>query len=87
MGIQGYQGEVGYDAALAGLMPHQRELIGAKQRLAALVGGQGNGKTVALCLCAILHAYSEPRGYSLIGRLNMPALIKSTMKTFLESHG
>lgn len=84
MGIQGYQGEVGYDAALAGLMPHQRELIGAKQRLAALVGGQGNGKTVALCLCAILHAYSEPRGYSLIGRLNMPALIKSTMKTFLE---
>lgn len=84
MAIQGYTGEISFEQALAGIMPHQRQLIGASQRSAALVGGQGNGKSVALCIAAILHAYSEPGGFSLIGRLNMPALTNSTMKIFLE---
>lgn len=43
-----------------------------------------SGKTVALCLSAILNGANEPDGFSLIGRLNMPALTNSTMKTFLE---
>src|SRR5215472_11814905 len=51
---------------------------------AAYVGGQGSGKSIALCATAILNAIDDPNGYSLIGRLNMPALETTTMKTFLE---
>lgn len=84
MAIAGYIGEITFAESVKKILPHQRAFIGAGERSVALVGGQGNGKSVALCLSAILHALSEPRGFSLVGRLNMPALINSTMKTFLE---
>src|SRR5262249_42009132 len=64
--------------------PKQREFIGTPHINAAYVGGQGSGKTIALCTTAILNAKDDARGYSLIGRLNMPALQNTTMRTFLE---
>lgn len=65
-------------------MPHSKKFLSCAERNAALVGGQGLGKSVALCGAALLNAYAEPDGFSLIGRLNMPALEATTMKTFLE---
>src|SRR5262245_25286840 len=65
-------------------MPKQREFIGTPAMNAAYVGGVGSGKTVALCTSIILNAGSDPNGFSLCGRLNMPALESSTLKTFLE---
>lgn len=82
MGV--YRGEIDFEGAVAKLLPHQRQFIGSPSRNVAYVGGVGSGKTVALCLTAILNGANEPDGFSLIGRLNMPALINSTMKTFLE---
>ena len=78
------RGELDFYTAVKQLLPHQRQFIGAAQRNVAYVGGQGSGKSVGLCIAAILHGASEPNGFSLIGRLNMPALINSTMKTYLE---
>lgn len=84
MGI--IQGEIDIHGVLESLdrMPQQRQFISAPQQNAAYVGGQGSGKSVALCTTAILNAIDDPNGYSLIGRLHMPALESTTMKTFLE---
>lgn len=80
------QGEIDIYGVLERLekMPQQRQFISAAQPNAAYVGGQGSGKSIALCATAILNAIDDPNGYSLIGRLNMPALETTTMKTFLE---
>jgi len=80
------QGEIEFAEAMAGVarMAHQRDFLEAPERHAAFVGGQGSGKSVALCLCAIMHGAADPGGVSLIGRLNMSALEKTTMRTFLE---
>src|SRR5215472_4985390 len=80
------QGEIDIYGVLESLdkMPHQRQFISAPQQNAAYVGGQGSGKSIALCATAILNAMDDPHGYSLIGRLNMTALESSTMKTFFE---
>jgi phage terminase large subunit len=79
-------GELDLYQAIANLerMPKQRQFISASQPNAALVGGVGCGKSVALCCAAILRGAAEPDGFSLIGRLNIPALETSTMRTFLE---
>jgi hypothetical protein len=84
MGI--LNGEISYYEALENLpkMDHQRRFVTAAEPHAALVGGQGLGKTVALCTAAIKNAMEEPNGFSLIGRLHMPELESTTMKTFLE---
>lgn len=84
MGI--LSGEIDIYGALNSLekMPHQKRFVAAKEPNAAYVGGQGSGKSVALCTAAILNGYAEPGGFSLVGRLNMPALETTTMKTFLE---
>lgn len=65
-------------------MPKQREFLSTPRRAACFCGGVGSGKTVALCTAAILNSAADPNGFSLIGRLNMPALENSTMKSFLE---
>ncbi len=77
-------GEIDYDGAIATLLPHQREFITAKEPYVALCGGVGSGKTMALCLAALYYGSNEPNGFSLIGRLNIPSLKLSTLKTFLE---
>ncbi len=84
MGI--IHGEIDIFGVLESLdkMPQQRQFISAPQQNAAYVGGQGSGKSIALCSTAILNALDDPNGYSLIGRLHMPALESTTMKTFLE---
>lgn len=84
MGV--YQGELDFYQALEHLpqMPKQKEFISAEQQNAAYVGGVGSGKSVALMTSAILNAAADANGFSLVGRLNMPALESSTMKTFLE---
>jgi phage terminase large subunit len=81
-----YQGELELYAALDNLpsMPKQREFCYSEAAQAAYVGGQGSAKSTGLCLTAIIRALAEPHGFSLIGRLNMPALESTTMKTFLE---
>jgi len=78
------QGEIGFDDAMRGLLPKQKEFLRTAARNAAYVGGQGAGKSVSLCLSAILNAHADPNGFSLIGRLHMPSLKDSTMKSFLE---
>lgn len=84
MGI--LSGEIDIYGAIESLdkMPQQKQFIAAQEPNAAYVGGQGSGKSVALCTAAILNSYAEPNGFSLMGRLNMPALETTTMKTFLE---
>src|SRR5260370_33529166 len=84
MGI--IQGEIDIFGVLESLdkMPQQRQFISAPQQNAAYVGGQGSGKSIALRSTAILNALDDPNGYSVIGRLHMPALESTTMKTFLE---
>jgi PBSX family phage terminase large subunit len=79
-------GELEFHHALESLpqMPKQREFISCVERNAAYVGGQGSGKSVSLCTSLILNAANDANGFSLVGRLNMPALESSTMKTFLE---
>src|SRR5271156_3876200 len=65
-------------------MPKQKQFVSSREFAAAYVAGQGSGKSVALVTSIIMNAYVDPNGYSLVGRLNMPALETSTMKTFLE---
>jgi phage terminase large subunit len=79
-------GELDFHVALESLpkMPKQKEFISCLERNAAYVGGVGSGKSVALVTSLILNAAAEPNGFSLVGRLNMPALESSTMKIFLE---
>lgn len=79
-------GELTFHQFLDGLerMPKQKQFVSASERNVAYVGGMGSGKSVSLVGSAILNAAAEPNGFSLIGRLNMPALESSTMKTFLE---
>jgi len=85
-----FQGELDLYGALDAIqadpcrMPKQREFISCAEPNAAYVGGVGSGKSVALVTTAILNCANDPNGFSLIGRLNMPALESSTMKTFLE---
>lgn len=79
-------GELDFHAAIQSIdrMPKQKQFVSSQQFATAYVGGQGSGKSVSLCLSAILNAAVDPNGLSLIGRLNMPALETSTMRTFLE---
>ena len=78
------RGEIDWDTAITGLLPHQRAFIGRPERNAAYVGGMGSGKSVALCILCISNALRDPGGFSLVGRLNYPALINSTMRIFIE---
>lgn len=79
-------GELDFFAAIESLpkMPKQKEFISCTEPNAAYVGGVGSGKSVALVTSLILNAAADANGFSLVGRLNMPALESSTMKTFLE---
>jgi hypothetical protein len=85
-------GELEFSTALANLdkMPKQKEFVTALVSntspyfSAAYYGGQGSGKSVSLCTAAITNCLVEPNGLSFIGRLNMPALETTTMRTFLE---
>lgn len=81
-----YQGEIELFDAIAGLdrMPKQKQFVTSDHFAVAYVGGEGSGKSIALCVSAILNAAVDPKGLSLIGRLNMPALEATTMRTFLE---
>jgi PBSX family phage terminase large subunit len=78
------RGEVSWEDAVAKLLPHQRNFMGRPERNVAYVGGMGSGKSVALCMLCIANALRDPGGFSLVGRLNYPALINSTMRIFLE---
>lgn len=77
-------GEIGFDEAFKGLLPKQTEFLKSGARNAAYIGGQGAGKSVSLMMSAIVNANVDPNGFSLVGRLHMPSLKDSTMKTFLE---
>lgn len=81
-----YQGELELKDAIAGLerMPKQKEFVTSRHFAASYIGGEGAGKSVALCTSCICNAIIEPKGMSLLGRLNMPALESTTMRTFLE---
>jgi hypothetical protein len=81
-----WTGELELADAITGLERHrkQKEFVTSQHFAAALVGGEGAGKSVALCTSCICNAVIEPNGFSLLGRLNMPALESTTMKTFLE---
>ena len=65
-------------------MPQQLEFLKTPMPNAAYVGGVGSGKTIVLMGACILNSYAEPDGFSLVGRLNMPALESTTLKTFME---
>jgi hypothetical protein len=81
-----YEGEISYYEALENIhkLPHQKQFVTAEEPHVAIVGGQGAAKTVSLCIAAIRNAMDDPNGFSLIGRLHMPELEDTTMKTFLE---
>lgn len=76
--------ELTLEEALERMLPRQREFLGAEEPFCAYVGGVGSGKTVALCMNAILRGESTPGGLSLLGRLNVPALKDTTRRTFLS---
>jgi hypothetical protein len=77
-------GELDFATAIAGLLPHQRDFLSRQERNVCYCGGIGSGKSVVLCLTAILNGLTDPGGFSMIGRLNMPALRESTEKIFKE---
>jgi phage terminase large subunit len=81
-----YQGELELKDAIAGLerLPKAKEFVTSNYFAVAFVGGEGASKSVSLCTSCICNAVIEPNGFSLLGRLNMPALESTTMKTFLE---
>jgi phage terminase large subunit len=81
-----YTGELELADAIAGLekLPKAKEFVTSKYFAVAFVGGEGASKSVSLCTSCICNAVIEPNGFSLLGRLNMPALESTTMKTFLE---
>jgi len=79
-------GELDFDSFFKNLprMPKAAQFLASQENRVAIVGGRGAGKSVDLCISAILEATNDPGGMSLIGRLNMPALETSTMRIFLE---
>ncbi len=77
-------GEIDLAYAIEHILPKQLEFIRAPEKNAVYIGGIGAGKSISLSVMAILNALKEPNGFSLIGRLNIPALRDSTMRTFLE---
>jgi hypothetical protein len=81
-----YQGELDLAEAITGLerMPKQKAFVTSQHFATAYVGGEGAGKSVALCVTCILNSLADAHGLSLVGRLNMPALETTTMRTFLE---
>lgn len=79
-----YVGEINWDGAVQGLLPKQKLFLSRAERNVAYVSGMGGGKSIVLCVLAIANAMRDPNGFSLIARLNYPALINSTMKIFLE---
>ena len=81
-----YTGELELADAIAGLerLPKAKEFVTSKHFAVAFIGGEGASKSVSLCTSCICNAVIEPKGFSLLGRLNMPALESTTMKTFLE---
>jgi Phage terminase large subunit len=84
MGVR--KGELDFKTFIENLprAPKQHKFLAAENRMAAIVGGRGSGKSVVLCISAQTFAANDPNGMSLIGRLNMPALETSTMQIFLE---
>ena len=54
-----YSGELEFEQALENLpkMPKQKEFLTSQAFGAAYVGGEGSGKSVALCTAAIMHAF------------------------------
>lgn len=81
-----WKGEVELVEVIAGLdkMPKQKQFMSSQHFAASYVGGEGSGKSVGLMALCILNSLNEPDGLSLVGRLNMPALESTTMRTFLE---
>ena len=77
-------GEITFQDYWNGLLPKQKQFFNSKKRYAAFVGGQGAGKTASLCASAIIWGQLTPGGLILIGRLNIPALKETTLRTFLE---
>src|SRR5260221_1567137 len=81
-----YAGELELKDAITGLekLPKAKQFVTSNVFAVAFVGGEGASKSVSLCTSCICNAAIEPNGFSLLGRLNMPALESTTMKTFLE---
>ncbi len=77
-------GEIDLGYAIENLLPKQQQFIQSSELAVAYVGAQATGKSVVLCVSALVNALNEPNGFSLIGRLTIPALQSSTEKTFLE---
>ena len=78
------RGDVDWAGAIQRITDKQRAFLGRAERNAAFVGGMGSGKSVILCMLAIANSMHDPGGFSLIARLNYPALENSTMRIFLE---
>jgi hypothetical protein len=81
-----WTGELELADAIKGLerMPKAKQFVTSNHFAVAFVGGEGASKSVSLCTSCICNAVIEPKGLSLLGRLNMPALEATTMRTFLE---
>src|SRR6266568_1510258 len=81
----GYRsGEIDFDAAMEKLLPKQKEYLSCRSRYAAYIGGYGSGKTVSLCMAAIVHGQVIPNGLFVVGRLTEKSLKDTTRRTFLE---
>jgi hypothetical protein len=78
------QGQLDFSKVIKGLLPKQKEFLSCRERYVDYTGGFGSGKTVILCTTAITHGQLVPGGEFLVGRLNFPALNRTTRKTFLE---
>lgn len=77
-------GEVSIGQVLSQLLPSQVKFLSSKSMFSAYIGGEGSGKTIALCTSAILRGAQDDNGMSVIGRATQPALKMTTRKTFLE---
>jgi len=73
-----------YDPGYVCRMPKQKQFLMDQHFGCSYVGGEGCAKTVSLAGACILNSLADANGLTVVGRLHMPALEATTMRTFLE---
>lgn len=66
------------------ILPLQQELLDSTEKLIALVGGYGSGKTLPACILGHLLSVSIPGNRGIVLRKSLPKLHDSTERIFLE---
>ena len=64
--------------------PKHKAFLFSRKKVVAMFGGYGSGKTVFACIKTHLLCETFPNNRAIVGRKTFPALMRSTLKAFLE---